>query len=177
MLADNTTWKCVFDCPLTHVADFTTTAPKCVVTCPSGWYADATQGTRRVCVQKCSANPPQFGDATAGNLCVDVCTAGWFGDETGNRECKKICPTPYFSQNDNLRRCVLRCNSSTWGHEFTCTPIHAVDCPNGIRRVCNEDPFSCPADFYGDNSTSMCVKRKYVYIQHALQSRVLSAIL
>ena len=43
-LADNTTWKCVFQCPLTLVADFTTLQPKCVVTCPSGWFADATPG-------------------------------------------------------------------------------------------------------------------------------------
>ena len=55
-------WKCVYECPLNLVADFTTLAPKCVVTCPSGWFADATPGTYRICVKKCSTNPPQFGD-------------------------------------------------------------------------------------------------------------------
>lgn len=80
-LADNTTWKCVYDCPLTHVADFTTTAPKCVITCPTGWFADATGGTFKICVQKCSTNPPQFGDDVNGtNLCVDICAPGTFGD-------------------------------------------------------------------------------------------------
>lgn len=107
----------MFDCPLTHVADFTTLAPKCVLVCPTGWYADSTPGTYKICVQKCSQNPPQFGDALAGNLCVDVCTVGTYGDETGNRLCAKTCPSPYFSQNDNLRRCVLRCNSSSFGYQ------------------------------------------------------------
>lgn len=79
-LADNTTWKCVFDCPMDLVADFTTLAPKCVSTCPNTWYADNSSGTYRICVQKCQQNPPQFGDALAGNLCVDICTAGTFGD-------------------------------------------------------------------------------------------------
>lgn len=117
-LADNTTWKCVFECPLTHVADFTTTAPKCVITCPSGWFADSTSGIYRICVQKCSANPPQFGDTNGSlNLCVDVCAPGTFGDETGNRLCRKTCPSPYFSQNDDLRRCVKVCNETSYGYQ------------------------------------------------------------
>lgn len=63
------------------MADFTTTAPKCVLTCPTGWYADATPVTYRICVEKCSTNPPQFGDSAGGlNLCVDVCASGTFGD-------------------------------------------------------------------------------------------------
>lgn len=110
-LADNTTWKCVFDCPLTHVADFTTSAPKCVVTCPSGWFADATGGTFKICVQRCPDDPPQFGDTYGGlNLCVSVCAMGTYGDETGNRLCRATCPRPYFAQNDTLRRCVKICN-------------------------------------------------------------------
>lgn len=80
-LSDNITWKCVYNCPLPYVADFTTTAPKCVVTCPSGWFADATPIAYKICVQKCSVNPPQFGDTNGGlNLCVDVCAPTTFGD-------------------------------------------------------------------------------------------------
>ena len=52
-----------------------------MTTCPSGWFADATPGAYKICVQKCSTNPPQFGDTFNGyNLCVDVCAPGTFGD-------------------------------------------------------------------------------------------------
>ncbi len=52
-----------------------------MITCPSGWFADATPGTYRICVKKCPTNPPQFGDIFNGsNLCVDVCAPGTFGD-------------------------------------------------------------------------------------------------
>lgn len=158
-LADNSTWKCVYDCPLTHVADFTTAAPKCVVTCPAGWFADDSRVTYRVCVQKCPSNPPQFGDTYLGrNLCVDVCAPGTFGDETGNRLCRSTCPTPYYAQNDGLRRCVRVCNESSFGYQETCT-YHAVTCEFSYKRVCYESPTQCPTNWFGDNSTNLCVNR------------------
>lgn len=80
-LRDNTTWMCVFNCPPNYYADFvTSTNPICRLVCLTGTYADNSTGTG-LCVYKCSAYPPKFGDATAGmNLCVDVCTVGLFGD-------------------------------------------------------------------------------------------------
>lgn len=99
------------------------------------------------------------------NLCVEVCTAGTFGDETATnfRECRKTCPSPYFAQNDDQRRCVKRCNSTTFGYQETCT-YHTVDCPYSFKRLCYEDPHSCPGDYFGDYSTNLCVDRKYFII-------------
>lgn len=117
-LADNSTWKCVYNCTSPYVADFTTVAPKCVMTCPSGWFADSSVVNGPICVQKCSSNPPQFGDKYNNlNLCVSVCAMGTYGDETGNRLCSTTCPSPYYRQNDTLRRCVLKCNSSSYGYQ------------------------------------------------------------
>lgn len=79
-LSDNTTWKCVYQCPTNYFEDWTTTAPKCVSSCPSTYYADSSTG-KRVCVQTCPTYPRKFGDVIAGkNVCVDVCSINSFGD-------------------------------------------------------------------------------------------------
>jgi hypothetical protein len=100
-LSDNTTWKCVYNCPSNYFADWTTTAPKCLATCPANYYADTSTGTG-VCVQTCPVYPRKFGDVVGGkNVCVDVCTAPTlFGDETGFRLCIPSCISLYFAQND-----------------------------------------------------------------------------
>ena len=171
-VSDNTTWKCVYECPSPLIADRSTTLPKCVTVCPTNYYSDFTSGTGK-CVTRCPSTPPMFGDANAGmNQCVDVCTAGTFGDETGNRYCKKTCPSPYFSQDDELRRCVKRCNSSSFGYHETCT-YHAVNCQYSYKRVCYEDPHSCPNNYFGDNSTNLCVNRTFYHIQPAQSHRPL----
>jgi len=73
--------------------------------------------------------------------CVPICQANTFGDQSpgSRRFCGGTCPTSWFAQDDNLRRCVSRCNSSTYGY----------------NKVCYS-PASCPANWVGDPSTSLC---------------------
>lgn len=75
------------------------------------------------------------------NLCVDVCSPTLFGDQTGNRLCVPTCPSLYFAQNDAQRICVLKCKDKTYGW----------------NKECLTDPKSCPAGYFGEDFTNLCV--------------------
>lgn len=176
--ADNTTKKCVDQCPGTeYFADSTlhkcvlnctpgtyaysgTANHTCVTHCPSPYYGDNSTGTG-ICVTACPAQPVMFGDPNdaSGRVCVYVCTMGSYGDETGNRECVPNCPTIYFAQNDTNRRCVTRCGANTYGMNHFC--YTALNCPSGFGDdTTNLCVSPCP-DLnvtFGDSISKMCVK-------------------
>ena len=84
--ADSQLHQCVLNCTLGTYAYSETANHTCVTHCPSPTYGDNTTGTG-ICVTKCPEQPVMFGDANdaRGRVCVYICTSGSFGDETGNR--------------------------------------------------------------------------------------------
>ena len=65
-ISDNSTYRCVFNCPTNRYADrITSNNPTCRVSCLTNTYKDNSTGTG-TCSSSCSLYPPRFADATGG---------------------------------------------------------------------------------------------------------------
>lgn len=143
-------WVCSYWCTPGYYADSSTSTPVCVASCPTNYYADNSTGTGK-CVSVCPKVPALFGDTTlAGNICVALCTAGLFGDQstTGLRRCIGTCPAGFYALTSN-RKCVSNCQDNATDGSV----IHLY----GYNNVCYPSATSCPANYFGDDSTNLCV--------------------
>jgi len=83
-------------------------------------------------------------------VCTSLCTSELFGDQTAgsNRRCKSPCPATTYALSSN-RRCVTNCQDNATDGSV----VHLY----GYNNVCYSSATSCPADYFGDDSTNLCV--------------------
>lgn len=130
--ADNTTWKCVTECPSDpdYYADYASRT--CVRRCPPNKFASnnsVTTSVTRMCVlsqdcmgsrvadpinsrcnPRCTIDPMYYAMPNT-KLCGPDCFAGLFADNSTGL-CVRVCPAPYFGVNSTTYfKCVQYCPS------------------------------------------------------------------
>jgi len=150
-------------CPLGSFADNTT--GKCVAECPKneGIYADMLL---HVCASTCSGG--YFG-SQVNQTCIQVCDLGYYGDPTTTL-CTDLCPVKIYSYGQNVTRtCVTDCKGwvgagGVIGYADNYSRLCRDVCQNTIPVETFIDPIDqacveiCRWGWYAENTSNICTQ-------------------
>lgn len=169
--ADNSTWRCVNQCPENPALYGDTTTQVCVINCPNNLYGDDSS---RVCVNKCPLIPVIYYAYDPTQRCYKDCLFPYFGQPSSTRPTYGTCQTYCFTgqyKNITTHRCesckvectqcvsflgCQACISNYYIYNSTCLTGCASGTGSGCVSAC---PFNAitQAITYADPISRSCV--------------------